>query len=100
MAIQTSHTCADPQTLNLTALEAAALARLDAAQRAARQQLMAVLSKRRLMDVAVRLEAPKVAVPVLHEDGTAGACVEVLFSHAHVDAAMRRTYCCDAWDIL
>lgn len=71
------------QALNLTALEAAALARLDAAQRAARQQLMAVLSKRRLMDIAVRLEAPKVAVPVLQEDGTPGTRCTLVFAFDH-----------------
>ena len=56
--------CLRSQVLDLSAIGAQAIARVERAQRAARDQLAAAMNQRPRLALKLELEGPKVAVPV------------------------------------
>lgn len=60
----TSQQCAHMQVMDFSALGAQAVARVESAQRAARDQLIAAMNQRPKLSLKLELEGPKIAVPV------------------------------------
>ena len=71
------------QVMDFSALGAQAIAQVERAQRAARDQLVAAMNQRPKLSLRLELEGPKIAVPVPATDGqgdtTRLACVHVKF---------------------
>lgn len=57
------------QELDLSALGAQAVAQVERAQRAAREQLAAALNRKPRLVLRLQLDAPKIAIPVPASEG-------------------------------
>ena len=61
------------QVMDFTALGAQAVAQVERAQRAAREQLIAAMNQRPKLSLKLELEGPKIAIPVPEADPQGGS---------------------------
>ena len=68
------------QVMDFSALGAQAIAQVERAQRAARDQLVAAMNQRPKLSLKLDLEGPKIAVPVPAADGQGEFSTEQLYA--------------------